>query len=105
MINQALLNPDSIAIVGASNDIKKPGGKILKNIIDGSFKGELFVVNQNESSVQGIECQPSVDELGKIDLAILSIPAKFCPDAVRTLALEKKNPGVHHPVCRICRGG
>ena len=90
MINQSLLNPKSIVIVGGSNDIKKPGGKILKNIIDGAFKGELFVVNHKETSVQGITCQPSVDELGKIDLAIISIPAKFCPEIVRTLADEKE---------------
>jgi acetyltransferase len=90
MINQSLLNPGSIAIVGASNDIEKPGGKVLKNIIDGSFKGELFVVNQKETSVQGITCQSSVDELGKVDLAILCVPAKFCPDIVRVLADEKE---------------
>ena len=86
MINQALLNPQSIVIVGGSNDIKKPGGKILKNIVDGSFAGTLQVVNQKESSVQGITCRPSVNELGKTDLAILSIPAKFCPEIVRSLA-------------------
>ncbi|RLA57967.1 MAG: CoA-binding protein [Gammaproteobacteria bacterium] len=90
MINQSLLNPKSIVIVGGSNDIKKPGGKILKNIIDGSFKGELFVVNQKESSVQGIACQSSVIELGKIDLAILCVPARFCPEIVRTLADKKE---------------
>ena len=90
MINHSLLNPKSIVIVGGSNDVRKPGGKILKNIIDGSFKGELFVVNQKETSVQGITCQPSVNRLGKIDLAILSIPARFCPEIVRILADENE---------------
>jgi len=90
MINQSLLNPGSIAIIGASNDIEKPGGKILKNIIDGSFKGKLFAVNQKEASVQGIACQSSVVELGKIDLAILCVPARFCPDIVNILAGEKE---------------
>ena len=51
MINQSLLNPKSIVIAYGSNDIKKPGGKILKNIIDGSFAGDLHVVNQKETSV------------------------------------------------------
>ena len=55
MINQALLDPKSIVIVGGSNDVRKPGGKVLKNIIDGSFGGSLFVVNQKETSVQGID--------------------------------------------------
>ncbi len=90
MINQSLLDPKSIVVIGGSNDIKKPGGKILKNIIDGSFKGRLFVVNQKETSVQGITCQRSVNELGNTDLAILSIPARFCPEIIRTLADEKE---------------
>lgn len=89
MINQALLNPGSIVIVGGSNDTRKPGGKVLKNIIDGGFAGDLLVVNQKESTIQGISCVPSVEHLQKVDLAIISIPAKFCPDVVKTLALEK----------------
>ena len=90
MINQSLLNPKSIVIVGGSNDIRKPGGKVLKNIIDGSFAGDLHVVNQKETSVQGIACLSSVDQLDDVDLAILSIPAKFCPEIVRTLASKKE---------------
>ena len=88
-INQALLNPKSIVIVGGSNDIKKPGGKILKNIADGSFTGDLFVVNQKESRVQGIDCHTGVGGLPDVDLAILAIPAKYCPEIVRLLAEEK----------------
>jgi acyl-CoA synthetase (NDP forming) len=89
MINQSLLNPRSIVIVGGSNDVKKPGGKVLKNIIDGSFAGKLQVINQKESEVQGIHCVASADQLQQVDLAIISIPAKFCLQVVQTLA-EKK---------------
>jgi acyl-CoA synthetase (NDP forming) len=90
MINQALLNPKSIVIIGGSNDIKKPGGKILKNIIDGSFDGGLQVVNQKETAVQGIKSLSSVDAIDNVDLAILSIPARYCPEIVRTLATQKE---------------
>ena len=45
MINKQLLNPSSIVVVGGSDDIQKPGGKVLKNLIDGHFKGSLYVVN------------------------------------------------------------
>jgi len=90
MINQSLLNPKSIVIVGGSNNIRKPGGKIVKNIIDGHFAGRLLVVNQNETSVQGLTCLPSVDELDDVDLAILSVPAKFCPKIVHSLATQKQ---------------
>ena len=90
MINDSLLNPKSIVVVGASNEIEKPGGKVLKNLIDGAFAGRLYVVNQREDSVQGIACLSSVEDLDTVELAILSIPAKFCPQIVRTLATEKE---------------
>lgn len=90
MINEALLNPGSIVVVGASNDVEKPGGKILKNILDGAFKGDLSAVNHKELTVQGLSCHASVDELGETDLAILCVPARFCPELVHTLAHEKE---------------
>ena len=53
MINKQLLNPSSIVVVGGSDDIQKPGGKVLKNLIDGHFKGSLYVVNPKMDEVQG----------------------------------------------------
>ena len=41
MINNKLINPGSIVVVGGSEDLSKPGGKILKNIIDGRYSGKL----------------------------------------------------------------
>lgn len=90
MINQKLINPNSIAIIGGSNDTKKPGGKIVKNIIDGQFKGSLYVVNPKEIKVQGIDSYPSPDKLPEVDLAIIVIPAKYCLTAVEELANNKK---------------
>ncbi len=43
MITKELLKPNSIVVIEFSNDIEKPGGKVLKNIIDGGFKGKLYV--------------------------------------------------------------
>ena len=89
MINQSLVNPQSIVVVGGSNDTGKPGGKVLKNIIDGGYAGRLLVVNHKETSVQGLKCLSSVDAIDSVDLAIISIPAAHCPQAVRTLATAK----------------
>ncbi|MBN1985542.1 MAG: acetate--CoA ligase family protein [Prolixibacteraceae bacterium] len=86
MINKQLLQPESIAIIGASNNISKPGGKIIKNLIDFGFKGEIYAVNPKETQVQGIPSFSSVEELPSVDLAVLAIPAKFCLHAVATLA-------------------
>lgn len=89
MIVKELLSPDSIVIIGASNDVEKPGGKILKNIIDGGYTGALYGVNPKESSVQGIDCFKSVVELPQVELAVLAIAAKFIPETVEILTTQK----------------
>jgi acetate---CoA ligase (ADP-forming) len=89
MINQQLLEPKSIVIIGGSNNIHKPGGKIVKNILDGHYTGSIFIVNPKEDEVQGLKSFRSMDELPDTDLAILCIPAKLCPDALRTLTKHK----------------
>ncbi len=93
MITKELINPKSIVVVGGSNDISKPGGKVLKNIIQGGFQGNLFVVNPKETIVQGIECYSEILNLPCVDLAILAIAARHCPQAVEILAYQKKTRG------------
>jgi len=90
MITEQLINPKSIVIVGGSNDITKPGGKVLKNLLDNHFDGNLFAVNPKEDIIQGIKCNKTVDELPQCDLAILAIAAKYCPDTVEKLARDKQ---------------
>ncbi len=89
MINRQLLKPNSIVVVGASNDIRKPGGKILKNIIDYGFKGTLYVLNPKAEEVQGIRSFPAPQDVPDVDLAILAVPAAMCPGIIRSLAGEK----------------
>ena len=55
MINDKLINPSSIVVVGGSEDLLKPGGKILKNIIDGGYSGDLFAVNPKQDCIQGVK--------------------------------------------------
>jgi predicted CoA-binding protein len=90
MINQQLINPRSIVVIGGSNDITKPGGKVLKNLIDGGFKGDLYVTNLKESEVQGIRSFPDPAKLPQVDLAIIAIAARFVPDTVKILAHQKE---------------
>ena len=89
MINHQLLHPKSIVIVGASNNVHKPGGAILKNLMSGNYAGELRAVNPKETEVQGVKAYADVHDVPPTDLAILAIPAKLCPDAVEVLATEK----------------
>ena len=86
MINQQLLRPESIIVVGASNNIHKPGGAILRNLLNGHYAGQLYAVNPKETEVQGVKAYPTVQDVPTADLAALAIPAAACPDAVETLA-------------------
>ncbi len=89
MITEQLINPQSIVVVGGSNDVHKPGGKVLKNLLDHGYKGKLYVVNPKNDVVQGIKAYRDVRDLPQVDLAILAIPAKFCPETIEILAFEK----------------
>ena len=89
MINRELVDPQSIVIVGGSNNVQKPGGKIIRNLLEGNFKGDIYAVNPKETEVQGVPCFASVDMLPPVELAILAIPAVSCPAVVKLLASEK----------------
>ena len=90
MITTQLLRPESIVVVGASNNVHKPGGAILKNLISGGYRGELRAINPKEAEVQGIPSFADAKDVPDTDLAILAIPAALCPDVVETLAREKQ---------------
>ena len=90
MIHPALFNPRSIVVVGGSNDLHKPGGAVLRNLIEGDFKGNLYVTNLKETEVQGIRSYPDPAMLPDVDLAIFAIAAKYIP-ASMTLLAEMKN--------------
>ena len=90
MINEKLINPASIVVVGGSDDLFKPGGKVLKNIIDGKFGGKLYVVNPRHDIIQGIKSYMDLKDIPETDLAILAIPASLCLNAVELLVRDKK---------------
>jgi acetyltransferase len=89
MINEQLLNPASIVVIGGSNNVHKPGGSIVRNLINGGYKGELRIVNPKEDEIQGIKAFHDAKEIPMTDLAILVVAAKYCPDYVDFLAAEK----------------
>ena len=89
MINQELINPKSIVVVGGSNKTSKPGGNCLRNILNGKYKGELYVVNAKETEVQGVKSYPSVHDIPQTDLAIIAVPASACLEVVTVLSQEK----------------
>ena len=89
MINKQLLQPESIVVIGGSNNVHKPGGAVVRNLLSGGYDGTLRIVNPKEDEVQGIKAFHDAKELPPTDLAILVVAAKFCPDYVEYLAKEK----------------
>ncbi len=71
----SIFEPKSIAVVGASNNVKKWGGRIFKNI-SGSFKGPVYPVNPKEETIQGATSYPSVLDIpGDVEMAVVAVPA------------------------------
>ena len=89
MIIKELTHPRSIVVVGGSEDLAKPGGKILKNIIDGNFDGDLYVLNPKADIVQGVKSYRSPIDMPNVDLAIIAIAAKYTPETVEFLTQNK----------------
>lgn len=74
---EALLRPRSVAIVGASDNIQKIGGRPLHYLLGHGYPGRVFPVSQRGGLVQGIESYPSLDALPEPpDAVILSVPAE-----------------------------
>lgn len=90
MISTQLLYPKSIVVIGASNNIHKPGGALVRNLINGGYKGDLRVVNPKDDEIQGIKSYHDAKDIPLTELAILVIPASLCPDIVDLLASTKQ---------------
>lgn len=86
MVNEQLLNPKSIVVIGGSSSCHKPGGNVLKNLIEGEYKGDLYVLNPKGDNIQGQKTFNDINDLPKVDLAIIAIAAPYCEDAIKTLA-------------------
>ena len=89
MINRQLLKPESIVVIGGSNNTHKPGGAIVRNLISGGYQGQLRVVNPKEEEIQGIKAYHDAKDIPDTELAILVVAARFCPDYVDMLAAKK----------------
>ncbi|MET0169285.1 MAG: CoA-binding protein, partial [Aliihoeflea sp.] len=83
----ALLAPNSVALVGASDDVTRIGGRPLRYLREAGYKGAIYPVNPKRETVQGVKAYASVSDLPQApDVAILAVPAAATVQAVRDCA-------------------
>ena len=83
----ALFNPRSVAIIGASDDPTRIGGRPLRYLKESGFEGAIWPVNPRRDRVQGIEAYPNVGDVpGGIDVAIVAVPAGMTLDTLEACA-------------------
>jgi len=75
---RALLHPESIAIIGASNNPQKIGYAIVHNLQESGYEGKIYPINPTSGEIQGLKAFPSVSVVpGEIDTAVITVPAKY----------------------------
>ncbi|MEM2908888.1 MAG: CoA-binding protein [Candidatus Bilamarchaeaceae archaeon] len=78
-----ILEPKSVAIIGASAVPGKIGNVILRNLLDGKYQGKIYPINPKYENVLGLRCYRSVLEVKEsVDCAIIAIPAEAVPQVV-----------------------
>ncbi|MFB4294880.1 GNAT family N-acetyltransferase [Nonomuraea sp. ATR24] len=110
-----VLEPRSVAVVGAGRDEQKVGHKVLRNLLDGGFPGAIHPVNPHATQIAGLTCHAKVPQ--GVDLAVVAVPARHVLQVARDCAAagtaglvvvtsgfaEAGQPGAEAELLRICR--
>lgn len=79
-----IIQPKTVAVIGASNEAGKIGNSVMKNIVNGGYKGKLYPVHPKADEILGIKAFKSVKDIpGDVDVAVFAIPAKFVAAALK----------------------
>lgn len=79
--------PESVAVIGASATLHKPGNDVIRNILANGYQGKLYLVNPKGEEIMGMKVLSSIQDLpGGIDLAVIILPANLNPQAIRDCA-------------------
>ena len=88
-----IMKPTSVAVIGASAEDGKIGNSVMKNLINGGYKGNIYPVHPKAEKILGFKAYKSVKDIpGEVDVAVFAIPAPFVAGALIECG-EKKVPG------------
>ena len=73
-----IMQPKTVAVIGASAEDGKIGNSVMKNLINGGYKGQIYPIHPKADEILGYKAYKSVKDVpGEIDVAVFAIPAKF----------------------------
>ena len=88
-----IMKPRAVAVIGASNEAGKIGNSVMKNLISGGYKGDIYPIHPKADEVMGYKAYKSVKDVpGIVDTAVFAIPAKLVAGALKECG-EKQIPG------------
>jgi acetyltransferase len=78
-----VFEPQSVAVIGASERASSVGAQVLRNILEGGFSGEIYPVNPKHDKIQGLRAYASIGEIDHpVDLVVIAVPALAIPDVM-----------------------
>ncbi len=90
----AIFNPGSVAVIGASDNPGKLGSHVMRSLIEGRFPGRIYPINPGKKEIWGIRTYPSLFEVpDSVDLSIIVLPAEQVPEVVKECQ-QKKVKGI-----------
>ena len=88
-----IMKPKALAVIGASAETGKIGNSVMKNLINGGYKGTIYPIHPKADEIMGRKAYKSVKDVpGPVDVAVFAIPAKFVAQALVECG-EKQIPG------------
>jgi len=90
-----IFKPRSLAVIGASNDVSKWGGRAFLRVLRSDFRGRAYPINPRAAEVQGVKAYADVNDVPEdIDLAVFAMPAEFMPEVMKSCVKKGIKGGV-----------